>query len=423
MENALRCSGGLCRVSPCGTLVCSVEDKRVYVRRTADLQVTKVLSCAVAADRLEWSPDSRRVLCGSTKKGVVEVFDAAEDSAWRCRVSEGVAGIAAVSFGADGGTLLTRTEFAMHLSVWDLDDNAVTVIEHPKAVRQGHCFSADGAFLAVLRRRQCRDSVSVYAAGTWEEVASFDAPSKDAHSMHWSSDGATIVLVEDAVEYGVWLLSPVGAAQAQYAAYGGALGVSHAALSPDGASDLLALGSYDNAVRVLSLVTRAVCAEYRHAHPKSLGRSALSPAFSMHAEAEDGAFRSELPAQLPARRPDQSKPLSHAGMASVQWSSCGRFLATRSHELPRCLFLWDAEDARLRALLVMGGAVRAAAWSPARPELLVHCAGKLYTWREKEGVRALEAPAPQGAPAASWLPDGDGLLLVGSREWSVLRLD
>lgn len=63
-------------------------------------------------------------------------------------------------------------------------------------------------------------------------------------------------------QYNVCIYSPTGDLIAQYTAYEDALGVRKVKWSPSG--QLLAIGSYDQKVRILNNLTWSVISEYDH---------------------------------------------------------------------------------------------------------------------------------------------------------------
>jgi hypothetical protein len=56
-------------------------------------QVVQIYSCLDKIHRIEWSPNSRYVLCGLYDRATVQVW-ALDDPDWACKIDEGPAGVA-----------------------------------------------------------------------------------------------------------------------------------------------------------------------------------------------------------------------------------------------------------------------------------------------------------------------------------------
>ena len=90
---------------------------------------------------MEWSFDSKYVLCGVFSKSLVQVWSIL-DSKWACRISEGVAGMVRATWAPDGRHVLTVSDFQLNLTVWSLMDSSSVVIPNPKlgSGAAGACF-------------------------------------------------------------------------------------------------------------------------------------------------------------------------------------------------------------------------------------------------------------------------------------------
>ena len=90
----------------------------------------------------------------------------------------------------------------------------------------------------------------------------------------------------------------------------------------------------------------------------------------------------ERPIFLDFSKPDPKKGGQvKVGVGLLEWSSCGRYMATRCDNLPCVLWLWDLERVRLAALMVQKEHIKGAAWDPLLPRLAaVSGGGSLYLW-------------------------------------------
>lgn len=74
--------------SPDGRLVATATAFRLFVRDVHTLQLTQLYSCADAIERVEWSCDSKYVLCGIFRRGLVQVWSI-DNAEWHCKIDEG----------------------------------------------------------------------------------------------------------------------------------------------------------------------------------------------------------------------------------------------------------------------------------------------------------------------------------------------
>ena len=89
--------GGPVAVSPDGTVLAVTDSRGEFNLELRDLQSLKVLQvykCLDICQYLEWSPDSKYIVCGmyarpgSEKRGLVMVFSV-EHKDWQCKIEPG----------------------------------------------------------------------------------------------------------------------------------------------------------------------------------------------------------------------------------------------------------------------------------------------------------------------------------------------
>lgn len=59
---------------------------------------------------IEWSPDSEYILCASLKKAIVQVFSICYPD-WKCKLTEGSAGLEQVTWSPDSRHIITTGDF------------------------------------------------------------------------------------------------------------------------------------------------------------------------------------------------------------------------------------------------------------------------------------------------------------------------
>uniref|UniRef100_M4BQG9 Anaphase-promoting complex subunit 4 WD40 domain-containing protein n=1 Tax=Hyaloperonospora arabidopsidis (strain Emoy2) TaxID=559515 RepID=M4BQG9_HYAAE len=97
---------------------------------------------------------------------------------------------------------------------------------------------------------------------SWELTAHFSIESYDCVEIAWAPEDATIAVQDTHLEFRVLLYSPDGTLRAKFQAYENALGLKTMAWSPSG--QFLALGSYDEHLRVLSHLHWKPVADFDH---------------------------------------------------------------------------------------------------------------------------------------------------------------
>jgi WD40 repeat protein len=209
--------------------------------------------------------DSDHILCACYKRGLIQCFSV-KDEQWTCKIDEGPAGCVHARWSPSGTHVISVAEFHVRMSVWSLVDKSCIYIKAPKFDNKGLDFSADGKFLAMAERRECKDAVSVISTETWTIAAHFTTATTDLANLKWSPDSTSIAVWDAALDYLLLLYSPDGRLLHRYQAYDGGLGIKAVSWSPGG--QLLAAGSYDQRCRVLNHVTwwGAVQVEFSRTH-------------------------------------------------------------------------------------------------------------------------------------------------------------
>ncbi|CAB4269982.1 unnamed protein product [Prunus armeniaca] len=171
----------------------------------------------------------------------------------------------------------------------------------------------------------------------------FAVDTLDLSDTEWSPDDSTIVIWDSPLEYKVLIYSPDGRCLYKYQAYESGLGVKSVSWSPCG--QFLAVGSYDQMLRVLNHLTWKTFAEFMHLstvrapccaavfkevdEPLLLDMSelCLSDDFAQgNDDASEGHFRvryevTEVPISLPFQKPPADKPNPKQGIDPSQCNS------------------------------------------------------------------------------------------------------
>ncbi|KAG7378232.1 WD repeat-containing protein wrap73 [Phytophthora pseudosyringae] len=470
----MRVTHGLVRWSPCGGYVAAASGNRLAIRAAHSLQIVQRYSAADAVQALAWSADSRLVLTATLQRALVQLWSV-QDASWSCKISEGVAGLVHARWTPDARHVVTVADFQLHATVWSLSDpTARCVIRGPKLAADGLSFSANGEFLAVAERHDCKDFIGVYSCDSWELTTHFAVDSYDCVEVAWSPDDATIAVRDTHLEFRVLLYSPDGALLAKYQAYENALGLKTMNWSPSG--QFLALGSYDDHVRVLSHINWKPVADFDHecvavtsshtnqaaieyeenfAGANAMNRpqgkrvavaqrstSLLSNALqaaSAAAQAAGGKKTRDI--CFVTREPPfsvrtiASDPLTEnpkIGISRVVWSADSAFIATRSDQMPYNVWIWRTESLTLHSVVSLLESVRSMRWDPVHTRLAITSGeNRVHLWTT-EGISWVDIPTAHfqfysltesfQALGLQWAPSGDSLIAVDRQDFCAITL-
>ncbi|XP_070766775.1 WD repeat-containing protein WRAP73 [Enoplosus armatus] len=427
-------SNQLCKVSPDGKYLATCVQYRLVVRDVSTLQILQLYTCLDQISHMDWSSDSLFILCAMYKRGLVQVWSL-EQPDWHCKIDEGSIGLVSSRWSPDGRHILNTTEFHLRVTVWSLCTKAVSYIKYPKACQKGIDFSRDGCYMALAERRDCKDYVSVFVCDDWHLLRHFETETQDLAGLEWSPNGCVLAVWDSCLEYKVLLYSLDGRLLSTYSAYEWSLGVKSVTWSPS--SQFLAIGSYDEKVRILNHITWKKITQFEHPATISNTKAVVykeverrpavgSDDLSLHnITIGTTLFNTQskyeicpLPVQIPVVKPDPDRANPKIGVSTLTFSSDSRYLATKNDNMASVVWVWDMQKMSLEAVLEQISAVRCFQWDPRRPRLAV-CTGnsKLYLW-SPAGCVSVQVPTEGGFQVQSlnWHCSGDSLILIGKEQ-------
>ncbi|KAM4651427.1 WD repeat-containing protein WRAP73 [Discoglossus pictus] len=434
-SEVFKLSSQLCKFSPNGRYLASCVQYRLVIRDVSTLQILQLFTCLDQIQYIEWSADSMFILCAMYKRGLVQVWSL-EQPEWHCKIDEGSAGLVSSCWSPDGRHILNTTEFHLRITLWSLSAKSVSYIKYPKACQQGIAFTNDGRHMALAERRDCKDYISIFVCNDWRLLRHFETETQDLSGIDWAPNGCVLAVWDTCLEYKVLLYSLDGRLLSTYSAYEWSLGIKSVAWSPS--SQFLAVGSYDEKVRILNHVTWKPIKELGHpptvTHSKTviykevdkfpgvgaddfsfaIPRGNASSLFSSHSKYEIV----QVPVSLKTIKPDTDRANPELGVGLLAFSPDNRYLASKNDNMPYSVWIWDIQKMKLFVVLEQTSVVRSFHWDPIHPRLAI-CTGnnRVYLWSPSGSV-SVQVPVEGSfnVLSMSWHPLGDGTLLLMSKD-------
>jgi len=363
----------LSKFSPDGQYLVSCVSYKVIVRDVESLQIIRLYTCIDAVQMIEWSSDSRFLLCAMYKRGICQVWSI-EQPDWTCKIDEGSAGLVHAQWSPDGRHILTSASFNLRVTVWSLVNKSISYIRFVKNSKDCLSFSNDGKYLALAECRKCKDCISVFAIDTWQLLKLFETDTEDLSGLKWSPDGRVICAWDHCLWYKVLIYTIDGRCLSVYKAYEWALGVKRVVWSPT--SQFLAVGSYDQKIQLLNHITwKSICA-FTHsttiqtANVTVYKENESSPEISkadVAALSTQTVFTTQskyelctVPVAIDAVQPDPEKPNPKVGVGWMEFSPDNKYLATIDDSMRTAVHVWSMQKLCLFVVLVQTAQIKCA---------------------------------------------------------------
>ena len=285
-------------------------------------------------------------------------------------------------------------------------------------------------YMALAERRDCQDFISIFACNSWELVKHFEASTEDLSGIQWSPDSSVLCVWDTPLRYLVLLYSVDGRCLSSFSAYEYALGIKALTWSPS--SQFLALGSFDEKLRLLNHVTWKTITAFDHPEKiddcntviyKEVETRTPQPVKNDLTDIPTTVLFSPLskyevqtcPVTIPVVKPDTNKANPKRGVGIASFSQDCKYLFTRNDNMPHTLWIWDIRKLSLCTVIVQAAAIKHVEWDPVKTRLAL-CTGvnKLYMW-SPAGSLCVKVPVEGTFQVHSlkWHPDGGSLLLLG----------
>ncbi|KAL1925476.1 uncharacterized protein VTP21DRAFT_359 [Calcarisporiella thermophila] len=424
---AFKQSQNATKFSPDSCYIATPVGNRLVVRDVDTMRIVTQREFPWSIQELLWSPDGEYLMVANLTACQIRVWSVV-DLDWTAAIDETTpAGLlAVVKWAPDGRSIITIPDFALRLTIWSLLTKKVTYIQNPKYTDKGISFRADGKYLAIIERRDSKDYICIYSTTDWKQAKQISIDTLDCMGFEWSPDGQFIVVWENITEYKALIYSLDGRRVSNYSAYKEGLGIKCVSWSPD--SKLLALGSYDQNVRILDNFKWSPINELFHTTNINIPGTVIYHEREKHEDVKilrnrNGYTISELPFTVISTRPDPEKPNPKLGVSFCEFNADGTLLASRNDNMPNTLWIWDPSDPRPLLLMHHRQPIKIVRWDPVHPGRIALCCGNgsLYLWT---GVgfepEEIEIPLVNfSIHNFRWSPDGRSLLLMDKETFCV----
>ncbi|KAL0111796.1 hypothetical protein PUN28_013170 [Cardiocondyla obscurior] len=394
---------------------------------------------------MKWSLNSEYILCANTKRAIVQVYSI-HNPQWKCKLTEGSAGLQSVSWAQDSKHILSIADFNILISIWNLEEQTVSYIQNVKSSSFDELhFSPNGERLAIIITEEGQDVVAIYKTENWrlsrklicDRLNGIDgirwSPNDDLLCIWCSSpDDPKLIIYSTALEKHVAAFSPRKTAPLEaYNCKKALKGIENVKWIPSG--QLLAVIGHNEVVVLLNYATWQPLLKL-YMDPVIRECNYLTKVYKECADSEkvsNKRFASceerilreihERPICIEIGKKEDNDNFSVAKIKLFEFSTCGQYLALKHELYPTTLWIWDICTDYLDYLL-LDNSITAIKWSPVHPRLLVlsECA-RVYEWTRK-GVNSLPIFKNMSIVDAYWHPLGKKVILCGYNKATIYEL-
>lgn len=414
-------SPALSSFSPNGKHLAVPCAAKVTIYNSITFQEIATISNIDVVDAIEWSPDSKLLLCLLLKPKIVQVWHP-EDTTWKCRISEGSLGLISACWSPDSQHILTTADFQIRTTVWSLVEKSVLYLKQAKLPLSLRSFSQSGEHLAVVERRDAKDFVSIINCKTWTLEQNFPVASEDIADLLWAPNAEIFCIWESPrAGFQLYVYSTAGAKLASFGLNEEIIGIK--SLSWSHCGQVVLLESFDDKIMLLETVAWGKLLDYelpevltdnsmiiyKEVKTKQTIKRGPRPIESYY---EVVPIRPVSPGYL-IRVSDGSDALSQ--QTAVKLSASQNYLARISATFPNIVFILDIRKLILTAVLVHLTPVTCIAWDHQSDKLAICTYAKhLCLWTPSNAI-TLEVPCkgPFHIKRCQWNPRRKSLIVHG----------
>jgi WD40 repeat protein len=412
--------------SPDNTLVALSNGTKIIVKSVSQLTNVQSYSFPEAITNMEFSPDSQYILVTMAKRGLVEARAIYEEE-WAAKIEDPLIGILYARWSPDSRHILAFSDYQLKLSIYSLVDKTVQHIKHPKYVDKAISFTSDGKFMALAERRETKDYIGIYYTRDWKLVNYIMADSYDLNDLKWSPDNSVILAWDTPLEYKMMVYCPAQGLICKYQPYEYALGIKSVKFCESG--QFLAIGSYDEKVRLFNCLTWKVVTEFEHKTSVVEYNDALifkeeeiKDSFPYVVEGAKTSTRyvmAENTIKIPSIKAPLDKPNPPVGVSMVAWSPDNNYIASKNDNMPNVLWVWDVNSLNLKAVLIQLQPIKSFVWSENSDFLAFSTGtGRVFFW-SREGASVCDIPYEGRAVTVQkidWSQDARAMILFDKND-------
>ncbi|KAL4433385.1 hypothetical protein ABPG74_017489 [Tetrahymena malaccensis] len=365
---------------------------------------------------MEFSPDNQLILVVQSNSSTVEVKNF-NDEQWICKIVDQACGLLHAVWAPDSRSIITFSDFQvfiilkalqitekyqnifqMKATIYSLADKQQYLIKNPKYPDRGLSFSSDGKFMALAERRDIKDYIGIYYTKDWKLVNHFQVDTMDLVDIQWSKDDGSILVWDSSINYKFLVYHPSNGLIQRIQPYEYALGIKCVELS--NTPNFIAIGSYDEKIRLLNTLTWKVITELEHkANIKEYSNaivyreqnSTLLNAQHLVDRTTTQFVIDESINKLPGAKQTTDKS-QQSGVTDVTFSFNANYIASKSASFPNAVFIWEVSLLELRYIILLQNPVKGFLWSHNSNNLIIYAgSNKIYFW-SLDGASVCELP-------------------------------
>ena len=370
---------------PCGNLPSAAtgsyiatiyHPSHIIIRSATSLSIKRVIALCPDyirnVNHMSWisrrSDDHQLLLVSGSK--LLKAFDMSDED-WELTIDEGLGGIKNAEWSESGNEILIWSIYQLKLTIWSVQHSQGTIINDPKFSHHGYMQRPGSRHIAVLQRTT-QDQISIYMQTTsdWHLLKTFVILTVDAQDISWSPNGKWLAVWDHVVNNQLLLYTADGRLLKTFTTDDLGLGIRNVRWSPG--SELLAVSSCDDTVRLLNTLTFSPAIELIHAptlQPDSTAVWRQLPCGS--------TFRYELTRQAISLPQSPSSTIDgglRTGISHLNFNSNGSLIVSRCDTMPTTLWIWSLREMAPVAVLVSTCPIRDVQWHPQDQDLLVFTA-------------------------------------------------
>lgn len=439
-----RINKNLCLLSNDGSFLAVAFQSNLIVKYAKNSETIHSFVFPDIIEHIEWSPDSEYILCLNLKRAIVQVFSISYPE-WKCKITEGSAGLESATWAPDSKSLCTLSDFNIQLSIWCLQTRSVTHIQNLKSsANEKLHFSPDGKRLAVVTADDTKDSVEIYRTEDWklsrklicERISSINdlcwSPNGEALCIWCSNSGESKLIIYSTISeshIGVFCPNDQKHDEEENVFHKQLRGIELVKWMPS--SQLIAISGHNEMVVLINCITWKPFLQLHcdpvitdsHCHNKVFREivihnkdpNLVNPPRPKH-NLEEVLTR---PINIPISKKDCTK-IAHFDI--LEFSLCGHFLAIRHQIYPTTLWILEIKTGDVNFILLQNS-ISAVKWSPISPRLLILSeSSHIFFWTKNEAI-CRNAPKDITILSAQWHPAGKSVVLHGYNKAVLLNLD